>query len=319
MSILSKIFALCLSVFYTFNPFVSPSDQTPITAQDSDCKLRFIAWADPQISNYMLKRDPFFKAACEDVANSTETFDALLMAGDIAENGLACEYAHIAQSLPTDNIKNFIMCIGNHDIRLRSYKQVVRRFTGFMNGLNTACGSELRVDSLSYKYTVNGYTFIVLGTDRTEFEESYISPAQMQWLDDSLKEATANGLPAFVVVHQSLKDTHGLPDTWNSPFDAAGSIGKQSDELKATMSKYDNVFLITGHLHTGFGQYTYEYIDGIHSINLPSLTINNMDGNRNDNGLGCVVEVTSKSVIFHARNFATGENIPEEDIAITLK
>lgn len=319
MHILSKLFAICLAVFYTFHPFVSPSADTPIAVQNDTCKLRFIAWADPQISNYMLKRDPFFKAACEDVANSAETFDALLMAGDIAENGLACEYAHIAQSLPTANIKNYLCCIGNHDIRLRSYKQVVRRFTGFMNDLNTSCGSTLRVDSLHYKYTVNGYTFIVLGTDRTEFEESYLSAEQLQWLDDSLKEATADGLPAFVVVHQSLKDTHGLPDTWNSPFDAAGSIGKQSDELKATLSKYNNVILISGHLHTGFGPYTYENIDGIHSVNLPSLTIDNMDGNRNDNGLGCVVEVTNESVIFHARNFAAGENIPEEDITITLK
>lgn len=320
MNFLSKILALCLSVFYAFNPFVGPSTQTPIEIEnDNDCRLRFVAWADPQISNYMLKRDPFFTAACQDVQNSKESFDALLIAGDIAENGLACEYAHIAENLSVSNVRNYIMAVGNHDVRLRSYKQTVKRFTGFMNGLNRDCGSDLAVDSLHYKYTVNGYTFIVLGTDRTEFEESYISPAQLQWLDDSLKEATANGLPAFVVLHQTFKNTHGLPGTWNSPIDAAGSVGAQSDALKETMAKYKNVILISGHLHTGFGAYTYENIDGIHSVNLPSLTINNMDGRCNENGLGCVVEVTKSSVIFHARNFAEGKNIPEEDFAILLQ
>ena len=319
MNILSKILALCLSVFYAFNPFVAPSAETPIEVDNDDCRLCFLAWADPQISNYMLKRDPYFVAACQDVANSEQTFDALVIAGDIAENGLACEYEHIADNLPVDNVRNFLMAVGNHDVRLRSYKQVVKRFTGFMNGLNTACGSDLTVDSLHYKYTVNGYTFIVLGTDRTEFEESYISPAQMQWLDDSLKEATADGLPAFVVLHQTFKNSHGLPGTWNSPIDAAGSVGAQSDALKETMAKYKNVILLTGHLHTGFGAYTYENIDGIHSVNLPSMTIDNMDGRCNENGLGCVVEVTEKNVIFRARNFAAGKNIPEEDIVIPLQ
>ena len=317
MNLLGKLFAACLSVMYFFTPYTAPSKETPIQPADN-CQMQFIAWADPQVSNYILKRDPYFIAACEDVENSAKNFDALLVAGDIVENGLPCEWTHVQENLPGKNVKKYIMAAGNHDIRLRPYKLTVKRFSDFTNTLNKAAKSDLTIDALHYKTTVKGYTFIVLGSDRTEFEESYLSDAQLQWLDDALKEACDKGKPVFVTVHQPLKLSHGLPDTWGSPIDAAGSIGPQSDALKSILSKYKKVILMTGHLHTGLGQYTYENIDGIHSVNLPSLTIDNKDGRVNDNGIGFWVEVFRTKVVFHARNFATGKNIPQEDITIKL-
>lgn len=319
MGILGRIYALCLSVFYMLNPFVGPSTETPITGTTTrECNVRFIAWADSQVSNYVLKRDAYFKAACMDVENAKTSFDALLIAGDIAENGLACEYAHISETLPTKNVQNYLMAVGNHDVRLRNYKQTVKHFTAFANNMNKKVDSSLSMDALHYKYDINGYTFIILGTDRTEFEESYFSPEQLAWLDASVAEATKDGKPVFVVCHQTFKLSHGLPDTWNSPVASAGSVGPQSDELKGILKKYENVILISGHLHTGFGKYTYENIEGIHSVNLPSLTIDNKDGNVNDNGLGCYVEVFDNQVIFHARNFATGTDIPSENVIIDI-
>ena len=121
------------------------------------------------------------------------------------------------------------------------------------------------------------------------------------------------------MIHQPLKLTHGLPDTWNSPIDSAGSVGAQSDSLKYFLNKYDNVFLITGHLHTGIGKYTYEKIGNFHSINLPSLTIDNKDGECNDNGIGFVMEAYDSHVLFRARNFAKGLYMPEYDIDIPVE
>ena len=311
MGLLSKLFSLCLSVFYFFTPFTLPAGTAPIRPS-ANSRMTFVAWADPQVSNYILKRDPYFIAACRDVAAAKCRFDALLVAGDIVENGLECEWAHVQENLPTDRVSKFVMAVGNHDVRMRPYKWTVRRFTSFTNELNQAAGNDLTIDALHYKTKVKGYTFITLGTDRTEFEESYLSDAQLRWLDASLQEASRDGKPIFVTVHQPFKWTHGLPDTWGSPVDAAGSIGPQSDALKAILSKYKKVILLTGHLHTGIGQYTYEIIDGIHSVNLPSLTIDNKDGRVNGSGLGFWVEVFGSSkVVFHARNFAAGENIPQ--------
>ena len=157
-----------------------------------------------------------------------------------------------------------------------------------------------------------------MGTDKTEFEESYFSDEQLAWLDANLKDATADGKPAFVVCHQTLKNTHGLPDTWNSPIESAGSVGDQSDELYEIMNRYTNVFMISGHLHTGIGQYTYEKLGTIHSVNLPSLSINNKDGDYNDAGIGFTMEVLDDSVLFRARDFAKGAYLPDYDIEIPL-
>lgn len=305
---------------YYFTPFVAPSADEPIAVSDeANAKLTFVAVADPQISNYMLKRDQYFRAMCEDIGNAQCGIDALLMAGDIAENGLQCEYDRVTELLSGTNADNYIMAVGNHDIRLRFYKKTVKNFCEFTNNLNKNAGSDLEISSLNYTYNIKGYNFIVLGTDKTVFEESYLSDAQLQWLDESLEKFTAEGKPVFVMIHQTFKNTHGLPDTWNSPFDAAGTVGDQSDALYEIMNKYENVIMITGHLHTGFGQYSYEKLGNIHSVNLPSATVDNKDGDYNENGIGYFVEVYDDEVLFRARNFNKGEFVPDCDISIEVK
>lgn len=312
-----KLLALLVSLVYFFTPYAPPVTTDPIEGCDENgANLTFATWADCQLSDYMVKRFQPFDAACEDISQAGSGVDALAVAGDICENGLLAEYQYVTDRIKNANVDNFIMAVGNHDVRLKMYRHTLNTFTRFTNGLNSAVGSSLRIDKLSYSYTIKGYKFIVLGTDRTEFEESYISDEQLLWLDNELK--SADGTPAFVIIHQTFKLTHGLPDTWNSPFDAAGSVGKQSEKLYEIMNKYQNVFLITGHLHTGFGQYTYEKLGNIHSVNLPSLTINNKDGECNDNGIGFMVEVYDSHVLFRARNFAKGIYLHDYDIDIPV-
>lgn len=315
-----KLLTIFISLVYSATPYVAPATSDPIEGNEANgANITVVAWADPQLSNYMAKRFQPLDAACEDLANAGEGVDALLIAGDIAENGLICEYEYITQKLADANVGAFMMAVGNHDVRLRYYKNTVKNFTGFANNLNASYGDpDFVMDSLHYTYEINGYKFIVLGTDRTEFEESYISDEQLNWLDSELADATAKGKPAFVVCHQSLKLTHGLPDTWNSPSETAGSVGEQSDELKAIMNKYNNVIMISGHLHTGLGQYTYEKIGNFHSVNLPSTTIVNKDGDYNNAGIGFMIEAYDNHVLFRARDFAQGKYIPEYDIDIAL-
>lgn len=312
-----KLMVLLMTIFYAFTPYAGPATDDVIQASD-DANLHVVLWADSQVSNYLPKRTPYFDAACEDLKNAQSDIDALLIAGDIAENGLLCEYEYVSDHLKDSGAENYLMAVGNHDVRMKVYKNTVNTFARFTNSLNENADSELSINALHYTYDINGYRFIVMGTDRTEFEESYFNDEQLAWLDANLKEATADGKPAFVVCHQTLKNTHGLPDTWNSPIESAGSVGDQSDALYEIMNRYPNVFMISGHLHTGIGQYTYEKIGEINSINLPSLTINNKDGEYNDAGIGFTMEVFDDSVVFHARDFAKGIYLPEYDIEIPL-
>ncbi len=315
----SKLFALFLSIYYMITPYVAPSTAEPIEVLNNDVKLTYALWADPQISNYLFEREPRLRAAAEDLGNAKADIDALVLVGDIAENGLECEYEVVTNHLINSGVENYIFAVGNHDVRLRLYKQVVNRFTEFQNNLNDNANSDLVIDKLNYTYEINGYTFIVMGTDRTEFEESYFGEEQMKWLDETLAAKTKDGKPVFVIIHQPLALTHGLPLTWgNGTNKKAGHVGEQSDALKETMNKYKNVIMISGHLHTGFGQYNYEKIGNFDSINVPSTSIVNKDGEYNDAGTGYMVEVYSGKVVFRARDFAKGTYLPKYDIEIAL-
>ncbi len=320
-----KLFAYIMLFIYSLNPAISPPTDNVIKPKDPEnVKMVFATVADPQVSNYMFDRYRAFQESCEDLKNAETKFDAIVGIGDIAENGLAEEYrlAHVSLSgIDT----RFIMATGNHDIRLRLYSQTVDRFTKFTNALN-ADGEAVKPyeeGKLAYSEYVNGYKFIVMGSDKTEFEEAYISEAQLEWLDAEL--AAEKGKPVFVVLHQPLKLTHNLPTTWgNGTNKEAGSVGDQNDEIKAILAKHakdSTVILITGHLHAGFSQYSYEQIEGFHSFNVPSLSIENKDGEDGGNGSGLtyIVEVYENEILFRARNCRTGEWLPKWDTKITLK
>lgn len=305
-----KLFPFFLSVFCA--AAVHPASDAPVKPSYENVKMSFVAVADPQISNYMFKRYPVFTAAMEDLHNSSSMPDAVVIAGDIAENGLAEEYQLVFDKLSGLDTR-YILAEGNHDIRLRVYSQSLSRFSRLANELN----GDDSFKEFNYTEKVNGYKFVVLGSEKTDFEESKFSDERLKWLENEIKAEDGN--PVFVVAHQPLKNTHGLPDTWNSPFDSAGSVGKQSDKLLEILSKYKNVILITGHLHTGIGEYTHETLNGLEMVNLPSLCIENKDGEYNDAGIGFVVEVYSGKVLFRARDFAKGKWLSELDFSIPLK
>ena len=291
-----------------------PATDEPIKPLDDDAKLVFAAFGDTQISNYMFDRYKSFSASMEDL-HASERMDAVIVAGDVAENGLAEEYQLVYDGLKGLENCRYIMSAGNHDIRLRSYRQVVSRFTELSNALNNNVDP---VTELHFSERVNGYKFIVLGSDKATFEEAFISDEQLEWLDSEIE--AENGQLTFVICHQPLKLTHDLPNTWGNGTNLnAGSVGDQSDALKEILTSHKNVVFITGHLHTGFGDASYEQIGDLHMVNVPALSIDNKDGKYNGSGLGYVVEVYDSKVVFRARNFETGKWVPDYDETIILK
>lgn len=319
-----KLLVLFISFTSLFSTVAPPATDDAIKSLDADeVKMSAVLWGDPQVADYMADRHQYFKNAAIDVSNSDETLDALVMVGDIAENGKGAEYQLVLDYLSViDNVENNIYTVGNHDVRLRAYSQVVNTFSEFC----LSADEKLDIASLAYKegklsysYDVNGYTFVVLGTDKSEFEESYFSDECLEWFDGELAKATQDGKPVFVVLHQPLKDTHNVQVAWNSVDDNAGTVGAQSDKLYDIMNKYQNVFLITGHLHMGFSkQWSIHQIGNFTGINLPAIGPKNADGDYNEYGLGYVMEVYADQVVFRARNFNKGVYVPEFDVAIDL-
>ncbi len=319
-----KLLVLFISFTSLFGVMPEPSTEDVLKVNDN-ANMTAVLWGDPQVSDYMADRHQFTKNASIDLANAEGTFDALVIAGDIAENGKGSEYQLVLDylSVAKDKIDNHIMAVGNHDVRLRAYSQVVDTFSEFSLAANEKfdiAAIAYKEGKLSYSYDVNGYTFIVLNTDKSVFEESYFSDECLSWFDSELSKATAEGKPAFVILHQPLKKTHQVWQAWNSPDDNAGTVGPQSDAIKDIMNKYNNAFLITGHLHMGFStEWSIHAIDNFTGVNLPGIGPNNADGGYNESGTGYIMEVYDDRVEFIARDFNLGKYLPEYNVTVNLK
>ncbi len=329
-ALFQEIAAFFLSILMMFGGVTTPATGDILRNISDDVNIDFVLTGDTQVCDYMPEREANLISFSEDMMNAEIGLDAFLIVGDIAENGMQEEYDRITSHISGWNVENYIMCTGNHDIRLRDFEQSKERFLNFMNALNS---EENAKDNVFFKYEVNGYTFLSIASDEMRFEEAHFSNEQLQWLNIELKEATKSGKPVFVLCHQSLAESHGLPNTWGSAnstpedttlptyvrkdsYDLTGSIGEQSNDIYDIISKYKNVFFLTGHLHTGFGKYTYQTIseeNNVQGINVPSVGIDNKDGVYNNPGTGLFVEVTDSQVIFYARDFRNGKFLSTED------
>jgi hypothetical protein len=100
-----------------------------------------------------------------------------------------------------------------------------------------------------------------------------------------------------------------------------GDMGEQSDEVRAVMEKYNNVFFINGHLHGGICDYVEEILSeekGVVSLSIPSYRKPNNFGIR-DCGTGYYCCVYDDRVEFTARNFINGKPVTGEYTKFTYK
>jgi hypothetical protein len=123
--------------------------------------------------------------------------------------------------------------MGNHDVRL----QYGRNQKIIMNKVNEYLNIDTNKKSY-YSYDVNGYTIIVIGTEKRVLEKAYISKEQIEFLRKELERGTKDNKPVFVMCHQAFAFTHGLPEVWKT-----GDMGEQSDEVRKVMEQFKNVFL----------------------------------------------------------------------------
>ncbi len=331
--VLFELVSIIMSLLMSFGAITTPAADDIIKQINEDANLKFVVTGDPQVCDYNPSREANLIALSNDILQAETELDAFIIAGDIAENGMQDEFDRVYEDINAFNCKNFIMAAGNHDIRLREYDQCKERFLNFMNSLNAPENAQ---QDLHYSYEVNGYTFLVMGSDKADFEKATINDEQLQWLNLALK--AEEGKPVFVICHYPLAESHGLPNTWgsaNNPatekpadftrkdsYDETGSIGDATNDIYDIISKYENVFFITGHLHTGLGYYTYQTIDAannVQGINVPSAGIDNKDGVYNNPGTGMYVEVTDDEVIFYSRDFANGKYLTADQFDEAVK
>lgn len=274
-------------------------------------KLSFACAADTHLINKESATVNLNNLFC-DVKNAKNKFDAVLMAGDLTEYGRKCEYRRFFNVFDKykDEFKLFVT-MGNHDVRLqygRNQKIIMKKAEEYLN---------IKTNGKSfYSYNINGYTFIVIGTEKRVLEKAHITQEQMDFLDNELARGTKDGKPVFVMCHQAFAETHGLPEVWKT-----GDMGEQSDQVRAVMEKHRNVIFLNGHLHGGVFEKTFEVLNGennVVSLSIPGYRKENNFG-ITDCGVGYYGEVYEDKVIFTARDFEKGKPITGDYTRIVVE
>ncbi len=311
--IVSSFCKVLLSLLITAGAITGPAIDEPIVFNDSEnIRMSAVIFSDTHIADTAFS--PYYlECGLQDVNNSQEKFDAFIISGDITEMSDINSYEHTWNAIEEANaFDNIILATGNHDIRL-FYEN---RTQYIMAKQSEYSGKEITTPY--YSQQVNGYTVIVINSDAWQLEKAVISDEQLAFLDSELAKATADGKPAFVVAHQPLADTHGLPEVWAT----GGDLGEQSYQVREILTKYKNVFFLNGHLHTGIYEKSFEILDeekGVYSLNMPSYGKGSTKGEYKQTGLGVYMEVYDNEVIFTARDFRAGKALEGYSKTIPLK
>ena len=186
--ILSFVMLIC-----AFVPLCAYASADAIKPLKKSVKLHCVAWGDPQVSHYLTEREPYLISSANDVKNNKKApIDALILAGDITENCIQDEWDWVYDDIKDMGVKNYINATGNHDIRVHDYDDAIYIFTTFTNRLNRNAGSKLRIKKAYYSYKVNGYKFIVLGSEAATLEEAEISKKQLIHAWDHVRNIAIN-------------------------------------------------------------------------------------------------------------------------------
>ncbi|WP_430122571.1 metallophosphoesterase family protein [Paenibacillus solani] len=235
--------------------------------------------------------------ALEDIKRVAPDSDGIMHAGDITDQGHTEEYAEFQRiwrehgaGLPVSYFAS-----GNHDVgrghwlsRLGAYQDATS-----MNGAY-------------HDHWVNGYHFIFLGTEEGLELFASLSETQLSWLDSKLNESKNPARPAFVFLHQPLKDTVA------GSYESQRWYGVTQDEaLKEVLSKHRHAMLFTGHTHWEL-EAPYTMFDGQERLpymfNAASVAYLWTDEDEHKEGSqGLFVEVYKDRVIVRGRDFAAGE------------
>ncbi|MBQ4603801.1 MAG: metallophosphoesterase [Clostridia bacterium] len=290
----------------------------------SACKLNMAVVSDIHMTDETY-RALTLEFGLSDMENSLYPIDALVATGDLTDHGEKQEWENLAATFAKYNpAKNIILAQGNHDTWTEDDGYALAK-EYFIEYSTEITGREIEHEYYSEK--INGYTFIVLASedDRTSM---FMSEEQLAWLETEMEKASKDGLPIFVVSHWPINQSHGLPETWgdSEPEPDDGGIGDQSAQVEAILKKYDNVFLLSGHIHNGFvkeGQenvygYTSIESDGsFHSINLSQFMYPTIRG-RVANGTGFMIEVYDDRVEIRPRSFTAGVWYTDYNVSIPL-
>lgn len=287
---------------------------TAFTPKQEDILLNLTVISDTHIQAILPITSDMLAAGLVDLGNSKAPIDALIVAGDITQNGDLASIEAFYEVLEKYNpAERTIVATGNHDIghieeTLPDVSQEQAR-QWQIDAYNRYTGSAF--DKIYYSTEVKGYKFIVLGDqgDDTWDEPDYYED-QIAFLNAELEAASESGLPVFVISHIPVEETNGEEIVYKN-----GGLGDANEAVVDAISGYDNVIFIAGHMHLGansvithtlFDLSSVEVIDEINYISVPSYGQVNRYGIP-WSGTGFQLEIYADRAVVRTRNYITGK------------
>ncbi|MFC4102725.1 LamG-like jellyroll fold domain-containing protein [Paenibacillus xanthanilyticus] len=234
-----------------------------------------------------------FKATMEQINAIAPDYDALISVGDLTDNGTSAEYDElmsIYNGLKQPNAQH-LFAIGNHDYYGSATPQAAQSLFKSKTGM----------DGLYYDRWLNGYHFIVIGSE-DRATNGTLSDAQIEWLDAKLAENASPNKPIFVFFHQHISNTVYGSDLWGHTQNAA--------KLYSTLAKYPQAITFSGHSHYVLDDprtaHQRDFTSfGTAAIRYPELEPGKVQGNHptDDITQGYIVEVRDDKVLVKRRDF----------------
>lgn len=260
-----------------------------------------------------------FEHALDDIKAIDSKASAIVVNGDIANQGLPYQYALEKELVAkhADGLPPIYYNIGNHDTWDKTDGK-----TGSEN-YTAATGNPLR-----YDVTVAGQHLIFLGgISAGQGVDIKLTEEDLQWLDAKLAEDAKAGQQSFVFIHQ------GVSNTVTGTFEGQWMYHhiQNESEFKSVLSKYPSAVFVSGHSHVTLDA-RLTALNGLASspsyINDSStayLTIKDNDvytGADDDDGThgsqGIYVEIYKDKIILRGREFKQEKWISRSNLKLDL-
>lgn len=206
--------------------------------QDGSETFRFAFWVitDTHVTgdeSHLYNRR--FEQALRDMKDAAPLAAGIMHAGDVTDHGFPAEYVEFNRIWcgHREEWPGLYVTTGNHDVGFGVWED---RFARFREGTG--------VSEPYHDYWINGHRFIFLGTEKNGELYCTLSEEQLQWLDEKLKEKESPDDPAFVFLHQPLRNT-----TAGSSDEQGWHGVEQEEELRAVLAGHPRALLFTGHTH----------------------------------------------------------------------
>jgi predicted phosphodiesterase len=187
----------------------------------------------------------------EDIAEFCPDNDAIIIVGDITDNGTPEQYALLAKLAEASGFKypdDFVLVIGNHD----QYDST--QGASEVSNLTDLFREQAGISDQPHPYyerTINGVHLIVMGPDSfpdEHWDHFGISDEEITWMDGLIDADLEAGQLSFVFMHEPLYKT--VRNTEPGDFGHEWSLSDEdNDNLHDCLKKHPNVIFFTGHTH----------------------------------------------------------------------